>query len=136
MICCMVNEAHKKPSSSSGGTSIGRAGEEEAAKYLQRIGYTVLARNARAGRGELDIVARIEDIVAFVEVKTHQNLASCLNAVTPDKQRRLISAATVWLTRHPQLASLQCRFDLIAVTPARSRWQRSNIEHFEDAFRP
>jgi len=117
-------------------TATGRAGEDQAAAYLTRLGYLLLARNVRAGRGEIDIVAQLGEIVAFVEVKTHRDLASCLQAVTPDKQRRLLSAATVWLTRHPELASLQYRFDVIAVTPAASRWKQSTIEYFEDAFRP
>ncbi len=132
MIYCMT-ERHRHPRES---TAIGRAGEEVAARYLQKQGYTVLERNVRAGRGELDIIARQQDLLAFVEVKSRDDADSCLMAMTPDKQQRLNSAATAWLTRHPQLASLRCRFDLIAVTAASSPWQRHNIEHFEDAFRP
>ncbi|MDX8408878.1 MAG: YraN family protein [Mariprofundales bacterium] len=128
-----MTEHHAHPRES---TATGRAGEDVAVRYLLKQGYTVLERNVRAGSGELDIIARQQDLLAFVEVKSHRDLDSCLMAMTPDKQRRLHSAATVWLTRHPQLASLQCRFDLIAVTAASSRWRRHNIEHFEDAFRP
>jgi len=47
------------------------------------------------------------------------------------KQQRLLSAAEVWRMRHPALVGLQCRFDLIIVSPT-----SDEISHYEDAFRP
>ena len=44
-------------------------GEQFAADWLQNHGYEILARNWRKGHGEIDIIARKEDIIAFVEVK-------------------------------------------------------------------
>jgi len=113
-------------------TKKGREGEEKAARHLHRHGYAILDRNARGGRGELDIVARKADILAFVEVKCRSNREDCLLSVHADKQARLRSAASAWITRHPGFEQLQCRFDLIILTPG--RWF-SHIEHLRDAFR-
>ncbi len=113
-------------------TQKGRAAEEKAARHLRWHGYAILDRNARAGRGELDIVARKADMLAFVEVKYRSNREDGLLAVHADKQMRLRSAAQAWLARHPALAQLQCRFDLIILTPGKLT---PRIEHLRDVFR-
>jgi putative endonuclease len=118
-------------------THKGQAGEERAVRYLQRKGFTILGRNLRLGRGELDIVARREDLLVFVEVKAHRTLESGLLAVHPDKCARLQSAAQIWLGQHPNHAGLQCRFDLIIVIPriGLPSWAPPRIEHMEDIIR-
>ncbi|MDQ6994347.1 MAG: YraN family protein [Mariprofundaceae bacterium] len=116
-------------------TQKGRAGEEQAALFLQRQGYDILARNIRGGRGELDIVAKKDDIIAFVEVKAHQQRTSSLQAMTPDKCARLRSAAMAWLMKNPKQSMLLCRFDLIMVSPSRGLKCWASIEHIQDAFR-
>jgi len=118
-------------------THKGQAGEERAVRYLQRKGFSILGRNLRLGQGELDIVARQEDLLVFVEVKTHKTLESALLAVNPDKCSRLQSAARAWLGQHPDHAALQCRFDLIIITPRMGLpdWALPNIEHMEDIIR-
>ena len=113
----------------------GRKGEEQASRYLKRHGYEIVDRNVRAGRGELDIVARKGDLLAFVEVKSHQNREQGLLAVHEDKCERLRSAALAYLGRHPQLATLQCRFDLIILTPRGGINPFPKIEHMQDVFR-
>ncbi len=113
-------------------TKKGRDAEERASRYLCWRGYDVLDRNARMGRGELDIVACKEDVLAFVEVKQRPNREAGLLAVHADKQMRLRSAAEAWLARHPDFAQLQCRFDLIIFIPG--KWF-SRIEHLRDVFR-
>ena len=118
-------------------TAKGQSGEEQACRYLNRHGFEILDRNARLGRGELDIVAKKDGLLLFVEVKTHQNRESGILALSPDKCARLQSAAESWLGRHPQYARLQCRFDLIIVTPriALSEWLPGQLEHMEDIIR-
>ncbi|MDQ6964669.1 MAG: YraN family protein [Mariprofundales bacterium] len=108
----------------------GRAAEERAAQLLQQQGYTILDRNARGGRGELDLVVQKGDLLVFVEVKAHASVERSLQAMTPGKQRRLLSAAEVWRMRHQSLLELQCRFDLITISPI-----SNSITHYEDAFR-
>lgn len=115
-------------------TSQGRSGEDLASSYLNRRGYTILGRNLRLGRGELDIIACSETLLLFVEVKTHKTRESGLLAVNEDKCARLYSAAEAWLAKHPAYAGLQCRFDLIIVTPRMGlpRWVPPRIEHMKD----
>jgi len=116
-------------------THKGRQGEEKAAVFLQRHGYVILGRNIRGGRGEIDIIACNDEVIVFVEVKAHRKRESSIEAVHTNKQRRLKSAAQAWRVQHPQYAALQCRFDLIILTPGYGLLQRANIEHIQDAFR-
>jgi putative endonuclease len=118
-------------------TKKGQAGEKCAVRYLRRRGYAILGRNLRLGRGELDIVAMRRDLLVFVEVKTHKTVESALLAVHPDKCARLQSAALIWLAGHPERARLQCRFDLIIITPGVGLpgWTLPRIEHMKDIIR-
>lgn len=118
-------------------TRNGNIGETQASHYLQHRGYRILDRNARLGRGELDIVALSRELLIFVEVKAHHNRESALLAMHEDKCARLKSAAEQWLALHPRYASLQCRFDLIIITPrlGLTAWLGPCIEHMEDIIR-
>ena len=98
-------------------TALGRSGEDVAARFLSRHGFRVIDRNVRIGRGELDIVAVSDSLLLFVEVKSHKTRESGLLAVDEEKCARLYSAAEAWLARHTQYTDLQCRFDLMIVTP-------------------
>jgi len=113
-------------------TEKGRKAEDKAALHLRLRGYRILDRNARQGRGELDIVADKGEILAFIEVKSRPSRDAGLLAVHADKQERLRSAASGWLARHAEYQHLQCRFDLIILTPGRLY---SRIEHLQDIFR-
>ena len=116
-------------------TAKGKKAEDAAVKYLTKKGYVILDRNRRLGRGELDIVASLADILAFVEVKGHQNRASSLEAMHHDKQQRMVSAAQTWLGQHVEYMNHQCRFDLVIVTPPTMRFLPSKVEHIEDIIR-
>lgn len=113
-------------------TEKGRKAEEKAARHLTLHGYRILDRNARLARGELDIVAGKGEILAFVEVKMRPRREAGLLAVHKDKQARLRSAASAWLAGHSEYRDLQCRFDLIILTPGRFL---THIEHLRDVFR-
>ena len=116
--------------------TLGQRGEAAAAKYLQRRGYTIVARSDRGRLGELDLVAVDGRTVVFVEVKTRRSheAGHPADAVDQDKQRRLTRLALTFLKRH---ALLECpaRLDVVAVTwPADDR--APAIEHFLNAFEP
>ncbi|SRR6266545_985030 len=108
----------------------GLAGEEKAIRYLQSRGWDVVAHRFRAGRMEVDIVARRGALVAFVEVKVRRGagFGSPLEAVTGAKRRELVKAARVWVDRFGRPSDIY-RFDCIALTG-------NTLEHVEDAFRP
>lgn len=113
--------------------SLGRRGEDAAARYLKRLGYIIVARSEQAGIGELDLIAVDGRTVVFVEVKTRttHDAGHPADAVDEAKQRRLTRLALAYLKRH-DLLECRARFDVVAVTwPERGQPQ---IEHFQSAF--
>ncbi len=97
-------------------TEKGRAGEELAAAYLRSLGFVVVARNVRAGGGEIDIIAREGPLLCFVEVRRRQRALDALVSVDARKQRRLVRAATAYLA-HLRVVP-RCRFDVAVVGPS------------------
>ena len=95
---------------------LGQVGEDIAAAYLVRQGFTVLARNVRLPEGELDIVARDGECLAFVEVRTRRGsrYGSPEESITPEKQRKLITLAQSYLQAHPDVTG-PWRIDVVAV---------------------
>ena len=97
----------------------GLSAESRAAAWLLAKGYRILARRFRTPYGEIDIVARRRNLLAFVEVKARANLDDAAFAVTPRQQGRIINAAQVWLMAHPEHAEFELRFDAILIAPRR-----------------
>ena len=81
----------------------GARGEELAAAYLQGQGWDIVARNVRSRRGEVDLVAGRDDLLAFVEVKAWDSYdaADLEYAIGPAKRRRIRDAARLFLARRP-----------------------------------
>jgi putative endonuclease len=96
--------------------AFGISGETLAVAELERRGYVILDRRYRTRHGEIDIVARDGSVTVFVEVKarTTADFGTAAEAVTPLKQRRLVSMAIDYLARH-RLQDRPCRFDVVAV---------------------
>ena len=116
--------------------ALGRWGEREAARALERRGWRILARNYRAGRKEIDIVARRERTLAFVEVKTRAGVGfgHPEEAVTGSKRREIEAVATDFVRRH-RLEHLDIRFDVVAIVVGRGR-RIERFTHVPDAWRP
>jgi len=117
--------------------ALGNFGEDQAAQYLRRKGYKILARNFRCRMGEIDIIACKGNFVAFVEVKMRKNdsFAAAREFVTVTKQRRIVSTASIWLASN--LSELQPRFDVIEVYSSdMGKAGKIQINHIEDAFIP
>lgn len=95
---------------------LGAAGEERAAEWYHRRGYTIVARNWRCHDGELDLVVARPDVVVFSEVKTRRTDRFGLpaEAVTPFKQRRVRALARQFLRENPQHGR-RVRFDVVAI---------------------
>jgi putative endonuclease len=106
----------------------GLSAEAKAAALLMAKGYRILARRFRTPHGEIDIVARRSDLIAFVEVKARASLDDAAYAVTPRQQQRIIDAAQGWLMAHPEHAQFELRFDVILVAP------KSLPRHLKAAF--
>ena len=93
---------------------LGKAGEDEAVRYLQSANFLILDRNWRGSSGELDIIVITPDEeIAFVEVKTRSSLrfGDPFDAITPEKYRRLYHLAREWLSLHGKVISW--RIDVI-----------------------
>lgn len=109
---------------------VGRRGESVAADYLTRNGYEIIERNWRCPRGEIDIVARDNETVVFVEVKTRRGLGygHPFEAVTAAKAARIRVLAGRWCQQacpRPR----RIRIDVIAVVmPDRAE---PRIEHLK-----
>ncbi len=104
------------------GDAKGRRAENAAALFLRLKGYQILARRARTGAGEIDLVARKGDVVAFIEVKFRPDASSAAEAVAPRQQKRIVAAAQAYLARNPRWAEKTLRFDIMLVVPG--RWPR------------
>jgi len=97
----------------------GLSAETRAAAILIAKGYRILARRFRTPHGEIDIVARRRNLLAFVEVKARPSLDEAAYAVTPRQQARIIAAAQAWLMAHPEHAGCDLRFDAMLIAPRR-----------------
>ena len=97
----------------------GLSAESRAAAYLMAKGYRILAKRYRTPHGEIDLVARRRNLVAFIEVKARASLDEAAYAVTPRQQQRIIEAAQAWLVAHPEHAEYELRFDAMLIAPRR-----------------
>lgn len=113
--------------------TLGQRGEREAARYLRRQGYKIVARSQRSTLGEIDLVAVDQRTIVFVEVKTRESheAGHPAEAVDQHKQQQLSRVALAYL-RHHDLLAYPARFDVVAVT-----WPpgaRPRVEHYRNAF--
>jgi len=94
----------------------GELGERAAKKYLQGLGLKFLAANFRSERGEIDLIFRDEDCLAFIEVKTRssENWSRPAAAVNSERRRRLSQCALDYLRRLKNPA-VKIRFDIVEV---------------------
>lgn len=96
----------------------GLRGEALACEYLRENGYQVVATRYRAQGGEIDIIARDNTYLCFIEVKYRPDgrIASGLGAITKDKQARMRRAAQAYIAQQQRREKM--RFDMIEVTRA------------------
>lgn len=111
----------------------GREGEILARNYLLKEGYEVLEVNWRYKKLEIDIIAKKEETIVFVEVKTRKNntFGEPELFVTKQKQNFIISAANQYLVENNM--DLESRFDIIAVIQLNNI---KTVKHLERAFYP
>lgn len=95
---------------------LGAWGEDLAAKHLQAEGYEILERNWRCNRGEIDLVAKTGQTLAFVEVKTRRGrkMGTPEAGLTPYKSNKLLQLGEIYVQEH-NLTDLNWRVDLVAV---------------------
>jgi putative endonuclease len=112
---------------------LGMKGEDIATNYLRKKDYTVLEQNFRNRFGEIDIIAKENDILVFVEVKTRHSdwHGSPADAVTHRKQQQISKVALSYLSHH-DLFDHDARFDVVSIVIKNNR--PPDIEHIRNAF--
>lgn len=106
----------------------GRKGEAYAALWLRMKGWRILAERVRTSAGEVDIVARRGNLVAFVEVKTRATAAELDHAIDDYRLRRVAAAAEILAPRFAQ-AGEDIRIDVILIAPGRFPVHVTNAWH-------
>lgn len=109
----------------------GRDGEQFVAERLKLDDWIVLARNFRGGGGEIDLVVERDGVLRFVEVKARSpDDPSGMESIGPDKRRRLVAAAEVWLSLHGP-PEREVAFLVAVVSFEPSGW---TVELWDDAW--
>lgn len=107
----------------------GRDGEQEAAQWLEGLGWEVLARRVKTKLGEIDLIARRENLIAFIEVKWRRRAADLATAID---ERRLgrVAAAVEIVAHHYMRPGDDIRVDVILLAPG------AMPRHIENAWMP
>ncbi len=107
----------------------GNKAEEQAADFLKKKGYKILARNFTSKQGEIDIIAQDkQNTIIFVEVKQRKTnlFGGGLAAVNKAKQKRITLTAATYLKK-TKINYFALRFDIITITG-------TELKHYENAF--
>lgn len=110
----------------------GKMAEKAALKYLEQQGFSLIAKNYRNRRGEIDLIVENDNLVLIVEVRYRSHSAFGLASETIDarKQAKIIQCAEQFLAQNPVNKSI--RIDVITVSPGS---EDLNINWIKDAFR-
>lgn len=110
---------------------LGIKGEDLAVNYLKNKGYRILNRNYHFKKNEIDIIAKKDNMLVVIEVKTRQSneLGEPWRAVTRAKQKIIIQVANDYIFKED--IHLETRFDIISIICNK---YRTSIDHIEDAF--
>lgn len=110
---------------------LGKLGEELSVNFLQKNGYEILETNWVFQKAEIDIIAKKENFLVIVEVKTRSSIdfGSPQDFVKPSKIQLLVKAANEYIIIND--IDLDIRFDIVAISKEGKKFK---IEHLEDAF--
>lgn len=103
-------------------------GEVAAILMLYLKGYHIIGRRMRNYAGEIDLIAKRGNTLAFIEVKTRKILDNPGDVLTYHQQQRITRAASLFVAKHRRYADANLRFDLVLVRPFRLP------EHIENAW--
>ncbi len=107
---------------------IGLGAELRARQLLESKSYRILAQRYKTKGGEIDLVAKKGDHLAFVEVKGRKTHDEAAFAVLPRQQARIALAAEIFLGEHAALSGCSASFDVVLVSPTQG------CAHIEQAF--
>lgn len=109
--------------------NVGTVYENEAVLFLQKKGYEILERNFYSRHGEIDIIAKDEQYIVFIEVKYRKKnqAGNALYAINRKKQQKILHTAKWYLLREYNCLEIACRFDVLA-------FDGDVLTHIENAF--
>lgn len=109
----------------------GNRAENTASAFLEAQGFAIVTRNFLRRVGELDIVARADDLLVVAEVRSRASdrFGGAAASVSWSKQRRIIATTSLLLQRYPSLRRCRIRFDVIVVRDGNVEW----LKHAFDA---
>ena len=112
--------------------AIGNLGEEKACAFLKANNYSIVERNFRTRRGEIDIIAETGDVLVFVEVKSlpSGDRETLSHELDLRKQRKIIETANFFLLKHRKYSNSKIRFDVIVIDMP----NLPSVYHIQDAF--
>ncbi|TXK78805.1 YraN family protein [Mesonia sp. K4-1] len=110
---------------------LGKKGEQLAVDFLQKKGYKILERNYRYQKAEIDIIARLNDTLCAVEVKTRStpDFGNPQDFVKPKQIQQLVKAIDFYVIEND--LDVEVRFDIVAIIKNKLG---TKIEFFENAF--
>jgi len=110
---------------------LGEKGEKLAVDFLLKNGYHIMRKNYRYLKAEIDIIAKKNDVLAIVEVKTRSSafFENIADTVTPKKIKLVVMAANHYVIE--QNLEVEVRFDIITIL---KKSKGFDIEHLENAF--
>jgi putative endonuclease len=108
---------------------LGKKGEDRAVQALEAAGMSIIARNFRSQRGEIDIIALDGEILVFIEVKawTAFGIENLSYSINPKKQGKIIETAKYFLSIYRQYYGRAIRFDVVFVG-------KEAVTHLASAF--
>lgn len=94
-----------------------RKAEDHVARWLKLRGWKILAQRFKTPEGEVDIIARKKEIIAFVEVKQRETLSQTEDILTQTNISRVMEAAEIWVERNFDVlgVNFEIRFDLAVI---------------------
>ena len=110
---------------------LGLRGEQLAIDYLEEIGYTILERNYRYLKAEIDIIAKKDDLLVVIEVKTRSStyFGKPENFVNSKKIKLMVQAADHYVNKRD--FDVNIRFDIIGIVYLETTYE---LDHIKDAF--
>ena len=112
-------------------SELGKKGEQLAVDFLMEKGYTIVQRNYRFDKAEVDIIAQKKDMLTIIEVKTRTtiNFGNPQDFVKPKQIQRLVKAVDEYINANR--LDVEVRFDIIAIVKEGKGFK---IEHLKNAF--
>ena len=110
---------------------LGEKGEKLAVKFLKKKGYKVIKQNYKTRIGEIDIIAKDRETLAFIEVKTRESIEYGLpfEAVNRAKKKKIANVALLYLKKVKEIPP--CRFDIVSIYYEQGK---PKFELIKDAF--